>query len=117
MATPIYPINWYLPTVPTISHLKAQVSTVKVRSVKEPALRAASKSQMLEKGIPIAGAGTKTVLRAAERLANDYGGKPADWAKMTSKAFNNGIRQIQTHRYENVVNGMRVEQKTKTLKK
>jgi RHS repeat-associated protein len=83
----------------------------------DDALRAASKSQMLEKGIPIAGAGTKTVLRAAERLAKDYGGKAADWAKMTSKAFNNGIRQIQTHWYENVVNGMRVEQKTKILKK
>jgi RHS repeat-associated protein len=35
-------------------------------------------------GAPIAGAGTSTVLRDADRLAAQYGGSPADWQKVTS---------------------------------
>jgi hypothetical protein len=57
---------------------------------------------MGEVGTPLAGAGTGTKLRAAERLAEDYGGAPQDWAKMGSSSYRGADGfQFQTHWYEN----------------
>ena len=65
-------------------------------------------------GIRIAGSGTGTVLRAAGRLARQYGGRAQDWVKMTSKTYegSDGLA-VQTHWYENTKTGARVEVKQK----
>jgi RHS repeat-associated protein len=72
-----------------------------------------SQQQMGEPGQPIAGAGSDTTLRAAVRLSDQYGGDPGDWSKMTSSSYTapDGT-QFQTHWYENIQNGLRVEMKT-----
>jgi hypothetical protein len=44
----------------------------------------AIEAQVGEVGTPIADAGTNTVLRDAGDLANDYGGNPGDWSKISS---------------------------------
>ncbi len=73
-----------------------------------------SEQQMGETGIPIAGAGSKDVLRKAEDLALEYGGAPGDWAKMTSTSYRgpDGYR-FETHWYQNVRTGLQVEWKSK----
>lgn len=77
--------------------------------------RLASEQQMAEVGRPLAGAGTGTKLRAAERLADDYGGDPADWAKMGSSSYRGADGfQFETHWYENVFTRNQVEVKVKT---
>jgi len=74
----------------------------------------ASEQQMAEAGTPLAGAGTDTKLRAAERLAADYGGAAGDWAKMGSSSYRGADGfQFETHWYENVLTGARFEFKTK----
>ena len=73
----------------------------------------ASESQMAEKGQAIIGAGTNIELKQAGTLAADYGGKPGDWAKMTSTAYRAGDGTvISTHWYENVVSGIQAEFKS-----
>ena len=76
----------------------------------------ASDSQTAGPGLAIIGAGTARPLRSAERLAADFGGRPEDWAKMSSPSYT-GVdgRKFETHWYENVVTGERVEFKTKRL--
>ncbi len=75
-------------------------------------------------GTPLAGAGTGTTLRDANRLAATYGGEPGDWAKVGSSnvtpagasggfdkaGFNGGF---EVHAYQNVKTGQVVELKTK----
>jgi hypothetical protein len=79
-------------------------------------LRLASAQQMGEVGTPIIGAGTNRALlpQTSGRLASHYGGVADDWAKMTSSTYTarNGFT-IETHWYENLANGLRVEPKTK----
>jgi hypothetical protein len=73
----------------------------------------ASEQQLGETGVPIAGASTKNTLRNADRLANEYGGNPADWTKRSSSQHvgpDGG--KFETHWYENTVNSQRVEPKT-----
>lgn len=72
-----------------------------------------SQQQLGEKGVPIAGAGSKTPLRDSNRLANEYGGNASDWAKRSSTRHKapDG-RSFETHWYENSVTGQRVEPKT-----
>jgi RHS repeat-associated protein len=80
----------------------------------------ASQEQMGElaagKGTPIAGAGTGTVLRDADRLAAQYGGNPGDWQKVASENYNPGGAKgggFETHAYQNVKTGQVVEMKSK----
>lgn len=77
----------------------------------------ASVSQMAAPGKSFAGAGTTKPLRAADRLASQYGGEAADWAKMSSGNYNSGSGGIydlfETHWYENVKTGPQAEFKTK----
>ena len=75
-------------------------------------------------GVPLAGAGTGTVLRDAPRLAAQYGGQASDWVKVGSSqvtpagaaggfekaGFNGGF---EVHAYQNVKTGQVVELKTK----
>ncbi len=70
----------------------------------------ASQAQMAEKGIPIIGPGK---LKEAARLSQQYGGKSADWVKMSSSSFSKNGTTFETHWYENISNGLRVEFKTK----
>ena len=74
----------------------------------------ASEQQASEIGRALAGAGTTTKLRAADRLAQQYGGAAEDWAKMGSSSYrgSDGF-QSETHWYENRLTGQRVEFKTK----
>lgn len=67
-------------------------------------------------GKAIAGAGTNSILRDSGRLSAQYGGAGADWAKMTSASYSSkdGLI-IETHWYENLVTGKRVEFKTKII--
>lgn len=67
-------------------------------------------------GEPIAGAGTSTTLRDADRLAAQYGGQPGDWQKVTSGNYNLGGAKgggFETHAYQNSKTGQVVEMKTK----
>ena len=54
------------------------------------------------------------VLRDSPRLASIYGGDAAVWAKMRSSSYTaaDGVR-FETHWYENIRTGTRVEFKTK----
>ena len=74
----------------------------------------ASEQQVGEAGTALAGAGTSTELRAASRLADQYGGSASDWAKMGGSSYRgaDGL-QFETHWYENIPTGQRVEFKTK----
>lgn len=69
---------------------------------------------MAGKGEKIAGAGTKTELRVAPRLAKEHGGNAADWSKVNggNHVAKDGAK-IETHGYENSKTGQIVELKTK----
>lgn len=55
----------------------------------------------------IAGAGSRVAIRDVARLVSQYGGKPGDWAKVTSTTLG-----LQTHAYRNIVTGAVVELKS-----
>ncbi|MHC6219219.1 hypothetical protein [Arthrobacter sp. MMS24-S77] len=76
----------------------------------------ASEQQMGEAGTALAGAGSSGKLRVADRLAIEYGGTAADWAKMGSSSYKgtDGFR-METHWYENVLTGERFEFKTEMM--
>ena len=71
------------------------------------------------RGEPVFGAGTNRRLLDAERLSQQYGGSPAEWAKM--RGASSDVHGIQTpagnnfeiHWYQNVKTGKVVELKTK----
>lgn len=73
----------------------------------------ASKQQLEEKGTVIAGTGTSTIFRGANRVAKKYGGTPEDWVKKSSNEYvaKDGAK-ISTHWVENIKTGQRVEAKT-----
>ena len=77
-------------------------------------LQEASQQQMAEAGTVIAGQGAKKAFRNADRVAETYGGNPADWVKKTSSSHRepDGLR-FETHWVENIKTGQRVEFKTK----
>lgn len=77
----------------------------------------ASREQMHLPGNAMAGAGSKVVLRDVGRLVKTYGGKASDWAKMSSKKYQalDG-REFETHWYQNMRSGKRVEFKTQLVK-
>jgi hypothetical protein len=70
-------------------------------------------------GKPLIGPGTSKTLDDAGRLARQYGGDPADWAKMGSKSSaEHGVqtsagKYFETHWYQNIKTGQVVEIKTK----
>ena len=66
------------------------------------------------RGTPMIGSSTSRALRDAQRLADTYGGHPADWSKMggASRTLSDG-RKIEIHWYENLKTGVRCEYKTK----
>lgn len=73
----------------------------------------ASTQQLGEEGSVIAGEGSSSTLRAADRLVRTYGGKISDWVKKSSTAYRaRNYSRIQTRWYENTATGCRVEQKT-----
>jgi hypothetical protein len=74
----------------------------------------ASEAQMGEAGITVAGGGTNSAFRGAQRVADEFGGSAADWVKKSSSSYTskNGS-QFETHWVENVKTGQRVEFKTK----
>jgi len=74
----------------------------------------ASQQQVGEIGSRIAGEGTGVPFRDAERFAGQYGGRPADWVKMSSSSHvaPDGTK-FQTHWVQNMSTGQRVEFKTK----
>ena len=71
------------------------------------------------KGTPLIGAGTNKPLLAGDRLAQEYGGDPEDWAKMGSgNSAAHGVQtpaggNFETHWYQNVKTGQVAELKTK----
>lgn len=69
---------------------------------------------MAGEGEVIAGAGTKTELRAADRLSSQYGGNAGDWSKVSggNHVAKDGTK-IETHAYQNSATGQVVEPKTK----
>lgn len=74
----------------------------------------ASEAQMGEKGTTIAGEGAKARFRDAGKIADQYGGKAADWSKKSSSSYTakDGTK-FETHWAENAKTGQRVEYKTK----
>ena len=70
----------------------------------------ASEAQMVERGRPIIESGK---LNAGVRLAEQYGGNSFDWVKMSSSSFTKNGTTFETHWYQNLVTGLRVEYKTK----
>ncbi|MFT3925438.1 MAG: RHS repeat-associated core domain-containing protein [Myxococcales bacterium] len=63
-------------------------------------------------GTRIAGAGSRATFRDAGRVAQTYGGNPADWVKMSSSGFRAADgTTFATHWVENIVTGMKVEPK------
>jgi hypothetical protein len=73
----------------------------------------ASEGQTAESGSAFAGSGTSTALRDAPRLAQQYGGAPEDWMKMTSSRYTGADGfSFETHWYQNDVLGQALEHKT-----
>lgn len=74
----------------------------------------ASEAQLSETGEIMAGTGGRVPFRDAGRVAQQYGGSPADWVKKTSSSYGarDGV-QFETHWVENIKTGQRVEFKTK----
>jgi RHS repeat-associated protein len=64
-------------------------------------------------GRAIIGAGTRTPLDDAARLANTYGGAAGDWAKVRSFNYKEPGYSFEVHAYKNVNTGLVVEPKTK----
>lgn len=78
----------------------------------------ASEAQMGEvlsgKGAVIAGGNSGKDLRAASGLAENHGGSPGDWTKVTSSSYTaKDGQQFSTHAYQNQATGQVVEPKTK----
>ncbi len=94
-----------------VRQLRTATDVVAARNL---ARQLASEEQMAQRGVRIAGAGTGTSLRAAQRRAQDYGGAPDDWVKMSSFDYigSDGFK-FEIHWYENVVTRRRVEFKVK----
>jgi hypothetical protein len=64
-------------------------------------------------GLPIIGAETGTALGDAARLAAEYGGEAADWAKVTSESYTSASGlQFEIHAFQNAVIDAVVEAKT-----
>jgi len=63
-------------------------------------------------GTVIAGNGSSTALRDAGRLASEYGGNAADYAKVVTNTRTAGGITQQIHYYRDVVRGITVEPKT-----
>jgi RHS repeat-associated protein len=73
----------------------------------------ASESQMASEGFEIAGGNSGKFLKQADRLSETYGGQTRDWTKKTSDVFNaKDGSHIETHWFENIKTGQKVEQKT-----
>jgi hypothetical protein len=85
----------------------ARLSTNSVRLAQQ----LASEAQLAERGIVII-----SNLRSGGRLAKTYGGTATDWVKRSSSSFSINGRTFETHWYENLINGLRVEQKTILVK-
>ncbi len=104
------------PSVFLLKSVAANTGAQSVVSGTRLNLRLASEQQIGETGTPIIGAGTDRALlpQTTGRLTRQYGGIADDWAKMTSSSYTarNGFT-IETHWYENLSNGLRVEPKTK----
>ena len=85
-----------------------------VQVEKSLASEAQTAKLMAGEGEKIAGAGTKTELRDAPRLAAEHGGKASDWSKVSggSHVAKDGTK-IETHGYQNAKTGQVVEPKTK----
>lgn len=74
----------------------------------------ASSAQMGEQGSIMAGPGGRVPFRDAARVAQEYGGQPGDWAKVTSSSYRASDGTVfETHWVQNVKTGQRVEFKTK----
>lgn len=56
----------------------------------------------------IAGNGVSTELRAAERLAQEYGGQPDEWQKCVGKIVS-GAREFDVHMYYHEAYGVKKE--------
>jgi hypothetical protein len=66
------------------------------------------------KGAVIAGGNSGKDLRAASGLAENHGGSPSDWTKITSSSYTaKDGQQFSTHAYQNQATGQVVEPKTK----
>ena len=68
----------------------------------------------INESVTIAGQGSRKSLNQAQRLAEQYGGKTSDWAKKTTQEFTSPTgQQYQVHFYQNLVENIIVEAKTK----
>ena len=100
-----------IPDLPIGPAGAAKLTTNGIRLAKQ----LASEAQMAEKGIVVIRSGE---LNQATRLAKQYGGEAADWVKKSSSSYTStsttlGPAKFETHWYENVINFLRVEFKTK----
>ena len=66
----------------------------------------------------IAGPGSRAIFDDAGRIASAYGGRAADWAKMssTTKWTDQMGRKFEAHWVENIRTGVKVEGKFKLVK-
>jgi hypothetical protein len=97
--------------------LEEEVQTGRAALGRALASEAQAAELLAGKGDAIAGAGTRTVLKDASRLAAEYGGTPADWSKITSSHYTPpGSAGAQTgsatHAYQNIKTGQIVEMKS-----
>ena len=78
----------------------------------------AFKSLFSGAGRELAGGASGVTFRDAGRIASTYGGRAADWAKMSSAArwTDRMGRQFETHWVENIHTGVKVEAKFKLVK-
>jgi len=72
-----------------------------------------SEQQVGEIGTTIAGQGSNTKFRDADRVAQNHGGDSASWVKKSSSSHTapDGTK-FETHWVENIKTGQRVEHKT-----
>jgi RHS repeat-associated protein len=92
----------------------AQNAANALRLGKQLASEAGSAELFAGGGKVMAGAGARTPIRDVARLTSEYGGKPGDWAKVTSGTHKfSDLTTIEVHGYRNVATGQVVELKSK----
>jgi hypothetical protein len=92
---------------------RAENAADAVRLRKQLASEAGAAELKAGGGKAIAGAGTRSVITDLPRLLAEHGGRPEDWAKVTSRVYSVGDgTTVQVHAYRNVRTGQLVELKS-----
>jgi hypothetical protein len=103
-----------IPPLPSAAHNAANFARLNLELEKTAASDAQMEELLSGGGESMAGAGGRTAIRDIDRLVNEYGGNPEDWAKIRSSNYKASDGQsFEIHAYKNIQTGEVVEFKIK----